>query len=66
MATKKPTHEVIHPSWYARIDGKLQQIEVGTLLALDAKKGKDLVKRGYVKLIKAVKTIDPSKADDPK
>ena len=57
MATKKPTHEVIHPSLYFRIDGKLQEVEVGTQLVLDAKKGADLVKRGYVKSLKAVKVI---------
>ena len=56
MAT--PTHEVIHPSLYFRVEGKLQEVEVGTQLTLDKKKGKDLVKRGFVKSLKAAKILD--------
>ena len=56
MAT--PTHEVIHPSWYVRTNGKLEAVEVGTRMVLSAKKGKDLVDRGYVKSLKKVKTLD--------
>jgi hypothetical protein len=60
MAKSKATHEVIHASLYLMIDGKLQQVPIGTLLPLSGKKAADLEKRGFVKKLGSPKQVDPA------
>ena len=57
-APKRPTHTVTHKSLYLRVDGKLQEMAVGTQLTLDGKTAKGLVKKGFVANLKEAKTAD--------
>lgn len=54
-APKRPTHIVTNPSCYLRVNGKLQELEVGTQLTLDAKVGKRLVEKGFAEDLKEAK-----------
>lgn len=55
---KKPTHVVIHPSFYLRVNGKLQEMEVGTTMSLSKEAGESMVKKGFVKNLKDAKTVE--------
>lgn len=49
--SNKPTHEVCHDSLYLAVDGKLQEMKVGTRIALGAKAADSLIAKGRVRLI---------------
>lgn len=52
----KATHEVNHPKLFLRVDGKLQQVEQGSQVALTKDNAEKL--GGKVKLIGAKKQVD--------
>lgn len=53
----KNTHIVVHKSLYMRVDGKLQELAEGTQLSLSDKAAKNMVKRGFIKTMKAAKSV---------
>ena len=60
-APKRATHTVVKSGlYYTPSEGEL---EVGTQMTLTTKQAEKLVKRGFVKPIKDVKTVDVSDAD---
>ncbi len=63
MATKKPTHVVMHRKLYLSVGGKLQHVKQGTGLSLDAKTAKAL--GGKVKPIVEGESVDLT-GDDKK
>lgn len=65
----KSTHVVVHPKQYLSVGGKLQHMPKGSEVALSAKQGERLVKRGRVLAIGQKDVIDltepaPVKDDD--
>ena len=62
-APKRPTHSVIHSSLYFRVNGKLQELAVGTQLTLDDKQAARMVAKGFIKSLKDAKQIDLNPAD---
>lgn len=57
-APKRPTHVVIHPSLYLRVNGQIQQMEKGAHLTLDGKTAERLVAKGFVASIKDAPQVD--------
>lgn len=57
-APKRPTHVVTHPSLYLRVNGKLQEQEVGSQLTLDDKTAAGMVAKGFIKSLKEAKQVD--------
>lgn len=45
------THRVIHPSLYLRVNGQLQQVEIGHELTLSKEKGEQMVERKFAEAI---------------
>ena len=57
-APKKATHVIQHRKQYLSVGGKLQHVPKGTEVALDAKQGARLAKRGRVLVIGEQKAVD--------
>lgn len=62
-APKRPTHVVTHPSLYLRVNGKLQEMEVGAQLTLDSNQAAGMVKKGFIKSLKEAKQVDIGQAE---
>lgn len=45
MSDNKPTHEVVHPRLFMGVGGKIQHVEKGTLIYLNADQAKKLGKK---------------------
>lgn len=57
-APKKATHVIVHPKQYMAVGGKLQHVPKGTEVAIEAKQGERMVKRGRVMVIGVQKAVD--------
>ena len=57
-APKRPTHVVTHPSLYLRVNGKLQEMDVGAQLTLDDKQAAGMVEKNFIKSLKEAKQVD--------
>ncbi len=62
MAEQRPTHTMVHPNQYMRVNGHLQKIEKGTPLTLNEKQAKRFGKK--VEKIGGKKTVDVSGSAD--
>lgn len=65
-SNKKMTHVVTHPSLYLRVDGKLQEMEKGTKLALGGGAAKQLMKKKFIAPIGEAKELDLDQSKDTK
>ncbi len=63
-APKKATHVIQHRKQYLSVGGVLQHVPKGTEVALDAKQGDRLAKRGRVLAIGQKAAVDLTKAGD--
>lgn len=57
-APKRETHVVTHPSLYLRVNGKLQEMEVGSKLTLSDKQAEGMVKKKFIKSLKEAKSVE--------